>query len=195
MIPIGLEMSGATREMWGLQDRCSSRTTPRKTVSLTCSILFHLCIFALENDSFSVEDYIKSKESLFALSRENNLLTSEFYEVARWVGSLWDIKKLASSRNKISSACFDTLVKSWIDNKKNEGPANRLISILGSICWENKLLSPDPQCDFFCFTPPTLGTKYQLLVYYFHNCRITRVESRKFLPSWHLSQPSLLVCI
>ena len=37
MIPIGLEMLGATREMWGLQDRCLSRTTPRKTVSLTCS--------------------------------------------------------------------------------------------------------------------------------------------------------------
>ena len=47
MTPIDFEILRATWEMCGFQDRCSSRTTPRKTVSLTCSILcsfMHTCI-------------------------------------------------------------------------------------------------------------------------------------------------------
>ena len=47
MTPIDFEILRATWEMCGFQDRCSSRTTPRKTVSLTCSILcsfMHICV-------------------------------------------------------------------------------------------------------------------------------------------------------
>ena len=70
---------------------------PEKDRFLNLFDSLFICVyyFALENDSFSVEDYIKSKGSLFALNQENNLLTSEFYEVAGWVGSLWDIKKIS----------------------------------------------------------------------------------------------------
>ena len=90
MTPIDFEILRATWEMCGFQDRCSSRTTPRKTVSLTCSILcsfMHTCIekwylfcLGLNNIKFV---FFWFKESLFALNQVDNLLSSELSEAAR----------------------------------------------------------------------------------------------------------------
>ena len=90
MTPIDFKILQATWEMCDFQVRCSSRTTPRKTVSLTCSILcsftliyigkwYFFCL-GLNNIKFV---FFRFKESLLALNQADNLLSSELSEAAR----------------------------------------------------------------------------------------------------------------
>ena len=87
-----------------LQVKFSSRTTPRKTVSLTCAIVLSFitmlkleeCFFCRGLNSIKFV-LVKFRDSLFALNQFDSLSSSQFKVLIRKSGSVWEINKFVSS--------------------------------------------------------------------------------------------------
>ena len=107
--------------MWGFHDKCSSRITPKNTVSFTRSItllsiwidISSVCLLwrGLKTIKF---DFLKLMDSLFARHHWVNLSISEFKISGSKLKSLWEKNMFVSSAKRMKSTTFDTLHRSQI---------------------------------------------------------------------------------
>ena len=128
IIPMDLDILIARLDIWDFQVKFSSRTTPRKTVSLNCAIVLSFittlkleeCFFCRRLNSIKFV-LLKFRHSLFALNQFDSLSSSQFKVLIRKSGSVCEINKFVSSANKIESS-FEALFKSFMYRIKNSGP-------------------------------------------------------------------------
>lgn len=111
IIPLDFDILFARLYIWAFQVKFSSKTSSRKTSSLTrVMVLSFITTLKLEENFFcrglnSIKFVLdKFRDSLFALNQFHSLSSSQFRVPIKKSGSLCNINKLVSSTNKIDSS-------------------------------------------------------------------------------------------